>query len=277
MEGATDVQSATPIRRMSAGRLCQIGINFQVPANEGAKKYIKDTHGHESWRLKILRFLHNHKVQYALMALLFLDVVILFIETFLVGHYPACEIIERDCLSCCPTSVDNANRFLSGDADEPICESGYDTTVGYGSCDESKWHTVHTIEIVLFFLTITILFTFLLEINLEVVALGPNVFFRQVWYSLDYIIITVSTTLELLFYLDNEDLGLSTISGLIIFARIWRFVRIGHGIIEVTTELTHKRYEDLLEYAEKLEAEMKKNELPLPKPPKSLREEEDSA
>lgn len=105
---------------------------------------------------------------------------------------------------------------------------------------------------------------------MEMAALGPSAFFRQVWYSLDYIIITVSMTVELLFHFDGGDIGLSSLAGMIVFGRIWRFVRIGHGIVEVTTEYTHQRYGDLLEYAEKLEAEMKKNELPIPKPPKSL-------
>lgn len=249
-----------------AGRLSTKGLNFAVPVTEGVKEYVVDTHGKESWRCAILNILHNHKVQVALMTLLFLDVIILFIETFLIGHYPPCKIIERDCLACCPTA---GERFLAGTT-EPICESGYDNTIGYGSCDENKWHTVHTIEMVLFGLTITILMTFFVEIHLEMIALGPSIFFRQIFYLLDYIIIVVSTTLELLFFFDHEELGLSSISGLIIFARIWRFVRIGHGIIEVTTELTHERYEDLLEYSEKLEEEMKKNNLQLPQAPKSL-------
>mmetsp|Transcript_16791 Transcript_16791/g.40932 ORF Transcript_16791/g.40932 Transcript_16791/m.40932 type:complete len:292 (+) Transcript_16791:90-965(+) len=273
VEKATEERSERPktLARMNAGRLSTTNLNFSVPAMEGVKEYVQETHGKESWRCAILHKLHNHKVQYFLMSLLFLDVIILFIETFLIGHYPPCKIIERDCLSCCPTSAAAAGgRFLAESTTASVCESGYDTTTGYGSCDEHKWHTVHSIEMVLFGLTITILLTFFIEIHLEMIALGPSVFFRQIFYLFDYIIIVVSTTLELLFFFDHEQLGLSSISGLIVFARIWRFVRIGHGIIEVTTELTHARYEDLMEYAEKLEEEMKKNNLPLPKPPKSL-------
>lgn len=149
-----------------------------------------------------------------------------------------------------------------------MCESGYDTTVGYGTCDEHKWNTVHTIELVLFAMTITILSTFFIEIHLEMIAIGPSVFFRQMFYLFDYIIILVSLALELLFHFDTGDLGLTSLSGLIIFARIWRFVRIGHGIIEVTTEITHSKYDALTEYAEKLEAELKQNNLPLPEAPK---------
>jgi hypothetical protein len=86
---------------------------------------------------------------------------------------------------------------------------------------------------------------------------------------LDYVIIVVSITLELLFKFD-ENLGLSTISGLIVLARIWRFVRIGHAIVEISTELTHKAYEELLAYTETLEAKLKMNHHTLPKCPTSV-------
>jgi hypothetical protein len=192
----------------------------------------------------------------------------LFIEIFLVGHYPPCDIVERDCLACCPSGSDG-ERFLSGEV-QPICKTGYDAEFGIGSCDGDKWHTVHTVENVLFGFTITILSVFVVEIHAEMIALGPAIFFRQVFYLLDYVIIVVSTTLELLFFFYQDELALSSISGLIIFARVWRFIRIGHAIVEVTTEFTHRAYEDLLTYAETLEADLKKHNLPLPTTPKSL-------
>lgn len=248
-------------------------MNFQVPANEHARDHVKEKHDEYDWRYLVLQFLHNHTVQYTLMALLLLDVIILFVEIFLASHYPPCDIIERDCISCCSaaSSEIDERRFLSvtDHHSEAICDQDM-TISGYGSCDEHKWHTVHTIESVLFWCTITILVTFLVEINLEMVALGPNVFFRQFFYLVDYIIIVVSTTLELLFYFDSEELGLSTISGLIIFARIWRFVRVGHAIVEVTTELTHQSYEEAVKYVEELEAKLENNKLLLPDCPESL-------
>ncbi|CAJ1931293.1 unnamed protein product [Cylindrotheca closterium] len=275
MEKIHNARSERPhtlIRANGVSRLQTTGINFAVPALQKVKEHMLDTHGEFHWRTAILRILHNHKVQYTLMGLLFLDVVILFIETFLTGHYPPCNIIERDCLACCPLAAEGAERFLA--SSEPVCESGYETTVGYGSCDGNKWHTVHSVEIALFAMTIAILSTFFVEIHLELIALGPSVFCRQVFYLFDYIIIVVSLTLELLFHFDHEDLGLSSLGGLIIFARVWRFVRIGHGIIEVTTELTHKRYKALMDYAEELEEKMKENNLDLPEAPKSFHRKE---
>lgn len=200
--------------------------------------------------------------------------IILFIEIFLVGQFPPCNVVERDCLACCPSSSDAA-RFLSGGDEEGICETGFSTeTTGYGSCDDNKYHTVHVVEKVLFGFTISILLTFTVEVNAEMLALGPIVFFRQIFYLFDYVIIVVSTTMELVFFFLNDELALSGASGFIIFVRIWRFIRIGHGIVEVTTEYTHGSYEDLLTYAETLEADLKKRNLPLPAPPKSLHREE---
>eukprot|EP00980_Cylindrotheca_fusiformis_P010387 scaffold2308_cov103-Cylindrotheca_fusiformis.AAC.6 len=168
-------------------------------------------------------------------------------------------------------------RFLSGGgSDEPICEAGYTNESGYGSCNEDKWHGVHVAEQVLFAFTITILITFTIEINVEMIALGPSVFFRQLFYLFDYIIIVVSTTMELVFFLQKNELALSGATGFIIFVRLWRFIRIGHGIVEVTSEYTHQSYEDLQNYAETLETELRKHSIPLPDPPKSLHRQQSS-
>lgn len=71
---ARDRRSERPqnLRRMSAARLRHDSINFNVPANEGAREYVKDAHGEDSWRNKVLHFLHSQRVQYTLMFLLFL-------------------------------------------------------------------------------------------------------------------------------------------------------------------------------------------------------------
>jgi hypothetical protein len=152
-------------------RLSTTTMNFQVPANEGAQEVVKEIHGEDTWRSGILHFLHSHNVHYILMFLLILDIVILFIEIFLIGHYPPCKIIERDCIACCP-SQNYEGRFLEGSShgDGLICENGFDTTSGHGMCDEGKWHTVHIVEDILFWFTITILAIFLFEIHAELVS-----------------------------------------------------------------------------------------------------------
>jgi hypothetical protein len=61
-----------------------------------------------------------------------------------------------------------------------------------------------------------------------------------------------------------NDLHLQSAVGLIILARLWRFVRIAHGIVEVVTELSSSKYQDLLAYAESLEMTLKENGIAVP-------------
>ena len=201
--GRIDKRPSGPNRRDSVGRLSLTGVNFQIPTNAGAKEHVMDKHGEESWSVTILHFLHDNRVQTFLMILLLLDVLILFTEIFLLAEFPPCVVIRRDCISCCPASTDNNGgndlRWLAADDYGPICpeEDGLsqyppaETGETQGGCDPNKWSTVHTIEEVLFALTITILTIFFIELNLEMIALRPKVFFRQFFYLLDYFIITV--------------------------------------------------------------------------------------
>lgn len=254
-------------------------FNFGIPTQKGAQDHVEEHHGSESWRMKVLEFIHQKWVQYTLMSLLVLDVLLLFIELLLLTQFPMCAIIERDCISCCPGSDYNTTddghrtlRFLSGEDDEHhdgICEAGLQADYDTGGCDPHKWHAVHTIELVIFSLTLVILSLFFIELNLEMIALHPNIFFRQFFYALDYFIVGVSLVLEIsLYFLDQETLA--TFVGLLVFTRIWRFVRIGHGIVEVTSELTHQKYEELLVYTAVLEANAKKSNIELPECPKSV-------
>jgi hypothetical protein len=202
------------------------------------------------------------------MSLLVLDVLILCTELFLLATYPECHTIRRDAISCCPVLEGEAARFLaeSGDSDhsEELCEAGLEPSPDYeAGCDEHKYEGVHTTEEVLFALTMTILFVFFIELNVSMAALGPGVFFRQLFYLLDYFIVGTSIALELTFYLLSDD-TVQSVVGLLVIGRIWRFVRIGHGLIEVTAELAHRKFAALLSYAEELEDILRQNELDVP-------------
>ena len=161
-----------------------------LPANQETRKAVKEKHGEDSWRNKLLVVLHHSKVEIILMALLFFDVLALFTEVFLQAYFPPCRIIERDCLACCLLSTDQNNtydRLLGGSAHtDDVCSAGYDIHAGggYPSCDESKYHTIHVVEEVLFWITISILCLFFLEVNLEMIAIGPCEFFRKFFYCL---------------------------------------------------------------------------------------------
>lgn len=252
--------------------------NFGIPTKQGAQDHVEEYHGKTSWRMKILEFLHQPRISFILMSLMLLDVIILFLELFLMTQYPMCTIIERDCISCCPADASHNDtnhgieRFLAGDGDhhDGVCDSGLEPDYETGGCDSHKWGAIHNAEKALFAITIAILSTFFVELNMEMIALRPAIFFRQFFYALDYTIVTVSLVLELTLHFLHED-SLAALFGLFIFARIWRFIRIGHGLVEVTSEYTHQKYDKLLEYTAALEEAAKQCEVQLPKCPHSVR------
>lgn len=234
-------------------------FRWVFPRHKAEQVHIRQENGEESWQFRTLKFLHSRKVQYTLMALLLLDVMILFIELFLQATFPHCLIIERDAISCCPVS--GGTRFLA--SDEDICEPPYHVTDYQAGCDGHKWHVVHTIEIVLFSFTLAILTTFLLENLAMMVVITPTVYFRHFGYVLDLSIVSLSISLEVTLKAMDHD-NLSTLAGLLILARCWRFVRISHGLVEVTAEFGDHKHQKLLAYTEELEDALRRHNLPVP-------------
>lgn len=203
-------------QNLTKGRLSTREMNFGMPTNLGAEQHVEEELGHDQhWRKRALKFLHSPQVQMTLMSLLLLDVLILFVELFLLASYPACSIIERDAISCCPVLEGDAEhaaaRWLAeeeGDehGNHDVCnvglEADYESDAG---CDPHKWGRVHNAETALFAMTLTILSVFMIELNVEMIALRPAIFFRQFFFLLDYIIISVSLALEILFHSLSED------------------------------------------------------------------------
>ena len=274
------------------GRLSTRDFNFGVPTKEGAKEHVQETHGTHHWRARVLEVLHSNLVQYVMMGLLLLDIFILFTELFLLSTYPMCYTIERDAISCCPvdtstTDGDETLRWLAGgeggghDDDDhhaaKLCDDMdgfypmYDYPVG---CDSHKWERVHKAEFALFILTMLILSSMFLELNIEMIVLTPKVFFKQFWFALDYVIIGVSLTLDVLFHSLHYD-SFQYYIGLLVGIRLWRFVRIGHGIVALTSEATRAHYEHLLCYAEELEVLLKANQVELPPSSANVKRHED--
>lgn len=90
-------------------------------------------------------------------------------------------------------------------------------------------------------------------------ALTPCVFFRQFWYVLDLIIVVASIALEVWFYLQRNDLA-AAFSGMVVLARCWQFVRVSHGLVTATSEMTSLKYEEIVKLAEELERLLKEHE-----------------
>jgi hypothetical protein len=260
---------------------------MRIPSNYDAMHTAAERHGHDHWKVKVLGFIHSPAVEYTMTALLLLDVAILFVELYLQGMFPPCSTIIRDAISCCPPTYEldaeaahnatsdehadatDANHFLrfleeaSHGGQHSFCPA---PTVEYrdheAGCDEHKWETVHTTEEVLFALTIAILSVFFIDNILTIIVL-QRAFFKQFFYVLDFFIVTVSLALEIAFRVIHRDL-LVALTGLLIFARVWRFVRIGHGLIEITAEYQAKEKEALMDYVNELEEKLKENSIDLP-------------
>ena len=132
---------------------------------------------------------------------------------------------------------------------------------------------------------------FLVENLVEMAALGPKTFFKQVFLALDFVVVLISFVLEIILKVYYKELA--EIIGILVIFRIWRFVRIGHvsclvfnnsklfiiacinpfyyivickqGIIEVTSELTNEYYYPLIKYAMACEAQLTNNNIEKPK------------
>jgi hypothetical protein len=250
-------------------RISTHDLNFGIPSNMAAQEHVTEMHGKDSMKASVLRFLHKKWVQLLLLALLLLDILILFMELLLLGAYPSCQLVVRDCIACCPASPDDVSvggaRWLAAEGehyDQEICEVGYED-IGQPSCNEHRYHVVHSAELAMFWTTVTILSIFMIEILLEMWAISPSVFFRQCFYTIDFIVIAVSLALEIMFHYISRVLA-QELAGFVVFFRLWRFVRVSHGIVEVTSELTHEVYEELLEYAAHCEVVIQENILTLP-------------
>lgn len=274
--------SGLPKRGLPTDRL-----SMRIPNKFDAAHTAAEKHGQDNWKVKVLCVIHSAAVEYTMMLLLMLDVIILFVELYLQGLYPPCHIITRDAISCCPSTygldaeaahsatseehsnATDANRFLRFLEEE--AHSGHHSlcaapTAEYNEyeagCDEHKWLAVHTVEEVLFVFTVTILSVFFIE-NMLMIMVLQTAYFKQFFYVLDFLIVTVSLALEIAFAVIHRDL-LYALSGLLIFARVWRFVRIGHGLIEITAEYQAKEKEALMDYAKELEEKLTENSIDLP-------------
>jgi hypothetical protein len=146
-------------------------VNFGIPSRMSMIAHTWENHGEDSWRMRVLEFLHQKWVQMTMMGLLTLDLIIIFTELSLMIEHPECRIIKRDCIACCgiedagvETQQNQTERWLSaaaadGGGDnhyEEICPLGYDET-GESGCDELKHRAVKITEEVLFYITVSIL------------------------------------------------------------------------------------------------------------------------
>mmetsp|Transcript_8116 Transcript_8116/g.9305 ORF Transcript_8116/g.9305 Transcript_8116/m.9305 type:complete len:258 (+) Transcript_8116:228-1001(+) len=171
----------------------------------------KHTH-RGSWRRTWIKRVNTRRFQILLGLLLILDVLVLMGQIFLDAHFPPCDAIE------------NNAQCLNGTFStfEPVCTN-----------EDNKY--LYYTHKVFYGISLAILSTFEIELIFLMFILGLYGFFRNFAYILDLLIITFSLVLEVM--LHNTESGAAV--GLLILARLWRFVRISHGILFSNTKRRH--------------------------------------
>jgi hypothetical protein len=269
--------ATNPNKRPRPRRIKQSSLG--LPTNQEEFFHVQTKYGtpdgkSDPWQVRLLSFLNSKGMQHFLIGLLMLDVTILFIELALDAFFPSCYIVQRDAVSCCPGDNENTHysaavsRLLEGaDGHDELCEAPLMETSYQAGCDDHKYHGVHVVHDVLFSLTILILSIFEVELLTMMYLIGVDKFFVRVLYIVDLFIVTVSLVLEILFRTLHNQIA-SDLIGILIFFRLWRFVRIGHGLIASTYEMQEEKLEMWKEYVEELEKIVKRvgENLPQNKP-----------
>lgn len=174
----------------------------------------KHTGGTHGWRGSLNSMLHGSKVHHALNILLLCDLAALMCGMILELHYVESERDDfKDALINCVQ-----NRTLCPD----LNHMGH-----YGHHSLHEW--CHLTE----YLSVAILGVFLLE-NLGLIVANGCQFFKNPWHVLDIVVVVVSLAFELREMIPGaDDEGDGEAVGLLVLARSWRFIRIGHGVHEM--------------------------------------------
>lgn len=282
----------TAVPRTTRPRETRRTSAFILPSSAEELTHVKGRWDDDSWQLKAIQFINSHLVQKILIGLLLTDVMIIFSELAIDAYFPACTLVIRDAISCCPahndasasasTEVDdNAHmmRMLSGGGGDDshgqdhICASPLAATTYEAGCDGHKYPGVHTAHQALFWTTIAILSIFEFELLFLIYLLGPSKFFSQAAYVIDLFVVTCSMALELGLHLAAK-VEVDVLPGILVLFRLWRFVRIGHGLVASTYEVQEHKKHMALDHIELLEERLEGHGEKLPERPEKLMHEE---
>lgn len=213
--------------------------------------------GHESWQATVVRLIHSDRIQLVLSVLLMLDVAAVFTELFLEAHYPECQLITRDAVSCCaaclPLEGDRERRLgsrLGIHAAHGICADGLEPRGQWSAgCDAHKWPVVHALHTTCRLVTFIVLGIFLAELLVLFAALRQG-FLRKRLNVLDLVIVVGTLGLET--FHQSSLAYMCDPSHLMILARCWRFLRVGHGLVVETRERDEKEIEEMRTHCQEM-------------------------
>lgn len=193
---------------------------------------------------RLMAFLQSSRLQFALTTMLILDVIIVVVELFLDAEFPACSIVARDAISCCGMSNSSCTCGLGG---APWPYKSYkcaaplvDTYANPATCDPYKHTVVKNIQLIMFSLSVTILALYEVELFCLMAVLRRH-FVRNRLYVIDFIVVTAALILEVVVKVNkmkkaSSDASSGDLAGVLTFARCWRFVRLGHGLVSSVHE-----------------------------------------
>lgn len=196
-------------------------------------EYASSRYGQTSWQASTLRFIHSQPVQLTLMGLLILDVLTLFMDLYIEAENPDCRYIVRDA----------------------VCQGGYEVT-----CTQKEESAVAR---ALDGISLGILCIFMVENIALVIILGIDKFIRNYLYVIDFVVVAASLALEIALMMMRED-RLATMAGVLVIVRLWRFVRLGHGLVSTTVEIEDEKVEKLEDRIAELEDLLGKNGIQVP-------------
>jgi len=227
---------------------------------------VEERYGKHSWQARTVHFLHSRTLQLIFSVLLMVDVAAVVVELFLEAHFPSCHFVVRDAVNCCPAVVEKVaaaanatitfRRLGGGHGHHDICAAGFAPFEGTpAGCDEHKWETVHMLHEVCFCITVAVLSTFLIEL-LILMYIEFTHFWHTPLYVLDLVIVVGTLTLE--FFHRSEFVHAFDPAKLLILARCWRFIRIGHGLVMETHGHGEKEAKELKMKCKELHGKLKK-------------------
>jgi len=223
------------LRRNSALRDSVLSILIP-PSPPTLVKRVEDRDGARSWQHRVVKFLLQEWFQWALVALLIVDVLCVASELFLEARYPSCyrarEVVEPCMYNMNGTAVTVDHRRGGGS------EQHHSDLLSFPPVCKHHPGYLDTSHTALRWTSISILLAFVLELLLMLAALR-GLFFTSVVYVCDVVVVTTSLALDFLLFSKKHELHseeATQLANLIIISRLWRFVRIGHGIFTATFE-----------------------------------------
>ena len=223
-------------------------------------------YGNNHWRVKGYRILHQHWFILLLAALMVADIIFMMVDLVLEAFYPECSVIMSG--SSC--------ELVGNETETEHVKSAVRLLQEPGTCSKSCVENPSSVEdakVALTICSLIILALFLAELLFHMTIIGIKRFFGHVFLVIDMVIVCVSIGLEI--YLLVVETSLRNNEGeqgavveatavpLIIFARSWRLLRIGHGTYKEAHDFYGERIRKLEEDVNKLKERLTANNIPL--------------